>query len=157
MPAAGTHFGLIDESWCPTVSQKVRHEYDRMLEVLHKRAPHARILAVGCPAVVPQDASSCNYGDLTPFGTVTPGDLDWLREDVLEPLNRAIDSSTNAQGAAGVVDLYDSSRNHSVCGNSEWVEGFVALPDQLSFVHPNALGHRNAADHVEEAMLNAIS
>ncbi|MFJ3505470.1 MULTISPECIES: hypothetical protein [unclassified Streptomyces] len=113
----------------------MRHEYDRMLEVLHKRAPHARILAVGCPAVVPQDASSCNYGDLTQFGTVTPGDLDSLREDVLEPLNTAIDNSTNAQGAAG----------------------FVALPDRLSFVHPNALGHRNAADHVEEAMLNAIS
>ncbi|MFC8491983.1 SGNH/GDSL hydrolase family protein [Streptomyces sp. NPDC057235] len=141
----------------PERLKKVRREYDRMLEVLHKRAPHARILAVGYPAVVPQDASSCTYGDLTQFGTVTPGDLDWLREDVLEPLNRAINNSTGTQDAASFVDLYDSSRNHSVCDDSKWVEGFVTLPDQLSFVHPNALGHRNAADHVEEAMLNTIS
>ncbi|WND36261.1 hypothetical protein RI578_19085 [Streptomyces sp. BB1-1-1] len=27
---------------------------------------------------------------------------------------------------------------------------------KLSFVHPNALGHRNAADHVEEALLDTI-
>ncbi|MEV7203568.1 hypothetical protein [Streptomyces griseoluteus] len=43
-----------------------------------------------------------------------------------------------------------------MCDSSKWVEGFVTLPDQLSFVHPNALGHHNAADHVEAAMLNAL-
>ncbi|MGW1954605.1 SGNH/GDSL hydrolase family protein [Streptomyces sp. NPDC001920] len=141
----------------PARLKTVRQDYDRMLEVLHKRAPHAKILAVGYPALIPSDASNCNYGDLTQFGTITQGDLDWLRDDVLEPLNKAINDSTNTQEAASFVDLYDSSRNHSVCDGSKWVEGFVTLPDQLSFVHPNALGHRNAADHVEEAMLNAIS
>ncbi|MEV7064302.1 SGNH/GDSL hydrolase family protein [Streptomyces collinus] len=140
----------------PDRLKNVRQEYDRMLEVLHERAPHAKILAVGYPTVIPKDTSSCNFGDLTQFGTITQGDLDWLRDDVLEPLNKAINNSTGTQEAASFVDLYTPSRNHSVCDDSKWVEGFVTLPDQLSFVHPNALGHRNAADHVEEAMLNAI-
>lgn len=93
----------------------------------------------------------------TQFGTITPGDLDWLRDDVLEPLNKTIDKSTGTQDAAGFVDVYGPSQGHSVCDENKYVEGLVTLPDQLSFVHPNARGHRNAADHVEEAMLNAIS
>ncbi|MGW2491326.1 SGNH/GDSL hydrolase family protein [Streptomyces sp. NPDC001606] len=141
----------------PARLKKVREEYDRMLRVLHERAPHAKILAVGYPTIVPKDTSKCGFGDLTKFGTITQGDLEWLRHDVLEPLNKAIDDSTGTQDAASFVDLYASSRNHSVCDDTKWVEGFVTLPDQLSFVHPNALGHRNAADHVEAAMLNAIS
>ncbi|MFE6682581.1 SGNH/GDSL hydrolase family protein [Streptomyces sp. NPDC057729] len=141
----------------PNRLKTVRHEYDRMLAVLHRRAPHAKILAVGYPTVIPRDASKCSFGDLTQFGTITQGDLAWLRQDVLEPLNKAIDDSTGTQDAASFVDLYTSSRDHSVCDDSKWVEGFVTLPDQLSFVHPNALGHRNAADHVEEAMLNTLS
>ncbi|MFF4981137.1 SGNH/GDSL hydrolase family protein [Streptomyces sp. NPDC001046] len=140
----------------PARLKTVRQDYDRMLEVLHERAPHAKILAVGYPAIIPGDASSCSFGDLTQFGTITQGDLDWLRDDVLEPLNNAISDSTGTQDAADFVDLYDSTRTHSVCDDRKWVEGFVTLPDQLSFVHPNALGHRNAADHVEEAMLNTL-
>ncbi|GHA17250.1 SGNH/GDSL hydrolase family protein [Streptomyces echinoruber] len=140
----------------PARLKKVRQEYDRMLRVLHERAPHAKILAVGYPTIVPKDTSKCRFGDLTQFGTITQGDLEWLRKDVLEPLNKAIDDSTGTQDAASFVDLYASSHNHSVCDDSKWVEGFVTLPDQLSFVHPNALGHRNAADHVEEAMLDTL-
>lgn len=136
---------------------KVSTEYDRMLSVLHERAPKAKILAVGYPTIVPDDASKCTFGDQTKFGTITQGDLAWLRTDALEPLNKAIEKSTGTQDSAGFVDLYASSRNHSVCDDSKWIEGFFTLPDQLSFVHPNALGHRNAADHIEEALLNTIS
>ncbi len=136
---------------------KVSKEYDRMLTVLHERAPKAKILAVGYPTIVPQDTTKCSYGDLTKFGTITQGDLAWLRTDVLEPLNKAIEKSTGTQEAAAFVDLYTSSQKHSVCDDAKWVEGFVTLPDQVSFVHPNALGHRNAADHVEEALLNTLS
>ncbi|MFG1807067.1 SGNH/GDSL hydrolase family protein [Streptomyces sp. NPDC049040] len=141
----------------PARLKTVRHEYDRMLAVLHKRAPQAKILAVGYPTVIPRDAAKCGFGDLTKFGTITQGDLAWLRQDVLEPLNKAIEDSTGTQDAARFVDLYTSSRDHSVCDDAKWVEGFITLPDQLSFVHPNAMGHRNAADHVEEAMLNTLT
>ncbi|MFD4133587.1 SGNH/GDSL hydrolase family protein [Streptomyces goshikiensis] len=141
----------------PDRLKAVRHDYDRMLAVLHQRAPHAKILAVGYPTVIPKDASKCSFGDLAKFGTITQGDLAWLRQDVLEPLNKTIDDSTGTQDSASFVDLYTSSRDHSVCDDRKWVEGVVTLPNQLSLVHPNALGHRNAADHIEEAMLNTLS
>ncbi|MGW1652168.1 hypothetical protein [Streptomyces atratus] len=40
---------------------------------------------------------------------------------------------------------------------SKWVEGiFTRVPDQPALVHPDARGHRNAADHVAAAMPDVI-
>ncbi|MDJ1130565.1 SGNH/GDSL hydrolase family protein [Streptomyces iconiensis] len=119
---------------------KVSKEYDGMLDVLHERVPKAKILTVGYPTIVPKDTSKCRYGDMAEFGPIAQGDLDWLRQDVLEPLNNRIEKSTGTQEAASFVDLYASSRNHSVCDENKWVEGFLTPPDQLSFVHPQRTG-----------------
>ncbi|WP_107085366.1 SGNH/GDSL hydrolase family protein [Streptomyces maremycinicus] len=136
---------------------KVSRDYDEMLTVLRERAPHAKVLAVGYPTVIPEDTAKCRYNDLEQFGPVTQGDLNWLRTDVLEPLNKVIEKSAGTHDSVGFVNLYDSSRNHSVCDAGKWVEGiFTRVPDQVAFVHPNALGHRNAADHVTAALLDAI-
>ncbi|MEU1409652.1 SGNH/GDSL hydrolase family protein [Streptomyces sp. NPDC005728] len=140
----------------PARLNKVSRDYDEMLTVLHERAPHAKILSVGYPTVIPKDTSKCGYNNWEQFGSITQGDLDWLRQDVLEPLNKVIEKSTGTQDAARFVDLYDSSQNHSVCDSGKWVEGIITSPAQHSVVHPNARGHRNAADHVAAAMLDAI-
>ncbi|MFI6288479.1 SGNH/GDSL hydrolase family protein [Streptomyces sp. NPDC051018] len=141
----------------PNRLNKVSRDYDEMLTVLHERAPHAKILAVGYPTVIPEDTSKCQYNNWEHFGSITQGDLDWLRKDVLEPFNKVVEKSVGAHDAARFVDLYDSSLNHSVCDTGKWVEGvFTRFPDQPALVHPNARGHRNAADHVEAAMLEAI-
>ncbi|MGW2052689.1 SGNH/GDSL hydrolase family protein [Streptomyces sp. NPDC001840] len=136
---------------------KVSRDYDEMLATLHKRAPKAKILAVGYPTIVPNDTSKCRYNDWGQFGPVTQGDLDWLRQDVLEPLNEAIEKSAGTHDDARFVNLYDSTRDHSVCDSGKWVEGiFTSFPDQPALVHPNARGHRNAAEQVETAILNAV-
>ncbi|MFE7266254.1 SGNH/GDSL hydrolase family protein [Streptomyces sp. NPDC057592] len=136
---------------------KVSSDYDQMLAVLHARAPKAKILAVGYPTVVPEDTSKCRYNNFEQFGSVTQGDLDWLRQDVMEPLNKAIEKSAGAHDAATFVDLYKSSRHHSVCDAGKWVEGVLTNSHEVSLVHPNARGHRNAADHVTAEILNSIS
>ncbi|MFE2536020.1 SGNH/GDSL hydrolase family protein [Streptomyces sp. NPDC059371] len=136
---------------------KVSKDYDAMLAKLHEKGPHAKILAVGYPTIIPKDTSKCRYNDLHQFLSITQGDLDWLRQDVLEPLNKAIEKSAGAHGSATFVDLYDSTRNHSVCDAGKWVEGILDSDDRPTLVHPNARGHRNAADHVASAILNAIA
>ncbi|MFD8231114.1 SGNH/GDSL hydrolase family protein [Streptomyces sp. NPDC059696] len=141
----------------PGKLDQVSRDYDEMLAALHERAPHAKILAVGYPTVIPEDTSMCRYNDLHHFLSVTRGDLDWLRKDVLEPLNKAIEKSADTRDAATFVNLYDSSRNHSVCDAGPWVEGVFDHDDQPAFVHPNAKGHRHAADHVASAILNVIA
>ncbi|MEV8396534.1 SGNH/GDSL hydrolase family protein [Streptomyces niveus] len=136
---------------------KVSEEYGEMLAVLHKKAPHAKVLTVGYPTVIPEDTAKCRYNDWEQFASITQGDLDWLRGDVLEPLNKVIEKSSGDHEAS-FVDLHDSSRNHSVCDSGKWVEGvFTQFPSEVAFVHPNARGHQNAADHVTSALLNAIS
>ncbi|MFJ9341994.1 SGNH/GDSL hydrolase family protein [Streptomyces sp. NPDC101733] len=135
---------------------KVSDDYDEMLTVLHERAPHAKILSVGYPTVIPRDTSTCEYGNLEQFATITRGDLGWLRTDVLEALDKTIEKSAGALDAARFVNLYDSSRNHSVCDSRTWVEGITARSGDLALVHPNYLGHRNAADQVAAAMLDTL-
>ncbi|MFI6547179.1 SGNH/GDSL hydrolase family protein [Streptomyces prunicolor] len=135
---------------------KVRGDYDNMLATLHERAPHAKVINVGYPTVIPQDTSKCRYNDWEQFASITPGDLDWLRDDVLNPLNATIEKTAGEHGDA-FVDLTPSSRNHSVCDAGKWVEGvFTTFPTDVAFVHPNAKGHQNAADHVSAAILHAL-
>ncbi|QDY81088.1 SGNH/GDSL hydrolase family protein [Streptomyces qinzhouensis] len=141
----------------PARLTKVGKDYDAMLAKLHERAPHAKVLSVGYPTIIPADSSKCRYNDPHQFASITQGDLDWLRRDVLEPLNKTIEKSAGTQDAATFVNLYDSSRNHSVCDTGKWVEGVLDSDDRPALVHPNARGHRNAADHVSSAILNAIS
>lgn len=135
---------------------KVSKDYDDMLATLHERAPHAKIINVGYPTVIPQDTSKCRYNDLEQFGSITQGDLDWLRDDVLGPLNATIEKAAGEYGDA-FVDLAPSMRNHSVCDAGRWVEGlFTRVPDEVAFVHPNAKGHKNAGDQVSTAILHAL-
>ncbi|MFB6979112.1 SGNH/GDSL hydrolase family protein [Streptomyces scopuliridis] len=141
----------------PAKLTKVGTDYDQMLAKLHERGPHAKILTVGYPTVIPKDTSKCRYNDIHQFFSITPGDLDWLRQDVLEPLNKAIEKSAGAHSSATFVNLYDSSEKHSVCDAGKWVEGILDSDDRPTVVHPNAKGHRNAADHVTSAILNAIA
>ncbi|MGW4704693.1 SGNH/GDSL hydrolase family protein [Streptomyces sp. NPDC004285] len=141
----------------PAKLTKVTADYDQMLAKLHEKGPNAKILAIGYPTVIPKDTSKCQYNNIHQFFSITPGDLDWLRTDVLEPLNKAIEKSAGTQDSASFVDLYESSANHSVCDAGKWVEGILDSDNRMALVHPNARGHQNAADQVTEAILNAIS
>ncbi|MFG2476212.1 SGNH/GDSL hydrolase family protein [Streptomyces fagopyri] len=136
---------------------KVSTEYGQMLAKLHERAANAKILAVGYPTLIPQDTSKCSYNNQHQFLSITRGDLDWLRKDVLEPLNKAIEKSADAHSSTTFIDLYESSRNHSVCDTGKWAEGIFDSDNRMALVHPNARGHRNAADHVTSAILNTIA
>lgn len=128
-----------------------------MLATLHERAPHAKVVTVGYPTVIPEDTSKCRYNDFEQFASITPGDLDWLRDDVLNPLNATIEKAAGEHEDT-FVGLSDSTRNHSVCDAGRWVEGLLTSldPFQVAFVHPNAKGHKNAADQVSVAVLNAL-
>ncbi|WP_052681968.1 SGNH/GDSL hydrolase family protein [Saccharothrix sp. ST-888] len=144
----------------------VAAEYGRMLDRIHRKAPGARVVSVGYPAIFPESAAaSCTWGSaetgdargLLNFGTITFQDLDWLRHDVLEPLNAVI-AEQSAGHRAAFVDLYSSSRGHDVCSTERWVDGILSSPDPnaVALIHPNADGQRNAAAQVETAVLGGF-
>jgi len=142
--------------------QHVEHDYDQMLAAIHARAPFAKVITVGYPAVIPDNAANCLYGNLLQFATIRQPDLNWLRDSVLQPLNAAIHRASTAHGDT-YVDIYSSSKGHSVCatGQDKWVEGVKERlggddnPNTWALVHPNTRGQANAATHVEEAILNS--
>lgn len=141
----------------PATLAGVRREYDAMLTAIHAKAPDARVLTVGYPHVVPEDATRCTFGDFREFATITHGDLTWARTELLEPLNRIIREVTASHGDT-FVDVYAGGEDHSVCdrtGGQNWVDGIYTslFPAVPALVHPNAKGHAHVAQRLEDAIL----
>jgi lysophospholipase L1-like esterase len=155
---------------------RVQDEYVQMLAQVHEAAPDAKVITVGYPAVLPQEGSDCNRLSLSELGGIKHADIDWLRENVLEPLNSTIQRVTSFFGDR-YVDIYSSSVGHDACqpAGTKWVEGIcgeaadywpTTLPGTLlncallgkrvTLVHPNAQGHANTAAHVERAIRIAL-
>ncbi|MFB8239005.1 SGNH/GDSL hydrolase family protein [Kitasatospora purpeofusca] len=155
---------------------RIRDEYGRMLGAIHRAAPHARVIAVGYPAVLPERGSACGGGP-TQLGPITPADIDWLREDALKAMNTIVRTEAAKRGDR-YVDRYASSVGHDVCApeDAQWIEGIcgdaepfwpAAVPAGLPFdcaaigkratlLHPNAGEHANAAPLVERAVREAL-
>ncbi|MFD8701872.1 SGNH/GDSL hydrolase family protein [Kitasatospora sp. NPDC059648] len=135
---------------------ELRNTYDTMLGALQAKAPSARIVTVGYPHLIPENARLCQYGDLLQFATFTAGDLDWARTRVLEPLNRVIEQAASARQDT-YVDLYSGSAGHSVCDADHWLDGVLTsvVPVKYAVVHPNAKGQAFAARQVEGTVLGS--
>ncbi|MFJ6622261.1 SGNH/GDSL hydrolase family protein [Kitasatospora sp. NPDC091335] len=133
---------------------RLRADYGRMLNALHAKAPSARVLTVGYPHLVPENAALCRYGNPLQFGTFTTGDLAWTRTALVEPLDALIARVTAAHGDS-FVDLYPASAGHSVCDADHWLDGVLTsvLPLRYAVVHPNATGQAHTAALVEDAVL----
>ncbi|WP_347814645.1 SGNH/GDSL hydrolase family protein [Streptomyces sp. Tu 3180] len=155
---------------------RVQDEYIDMLAKVHEAAPNAKVITVGYPAVLPDEASDCNRLALAELGAIKHADIGWLRDDVLKPLNSTIQRVTSFFGDR-YVDVYSSSVGHDACqpADTKWVEGICGdaedywpakLPGtplncapinkRVTLVHPNADGHANTAAHVERAIRIAL-
>lgn len=132
---------------------QLRADHNRMLDALHAKAPFARLVSVGYPHLIPEDATLCKYGDLLQFATFTTGDLAWARSGILEPLNALIAHDTTAHGDT-FVNLYSSTEGHSACDTDHWLDGVLTsiVPLKYALVHPNAKGQAHAAARLEDAL-----
>jgi lysophospholipase L1-like esterase len=113
------------------------------------RAPHARVLVVGYPDLLPARGDAC-----TDILGITPGDVAYLDSEELL-LNRMLATRAAAAGD-GYVDTYTPSAGHDACADpaTRWIEPL--LPDASAApVHPNALGEQGIAGAVERAVAAA--
>ncbi|MEV4558250.1 SGNH/GDSL hydrolase family protein [Kitasatospora sp. NPDC049285] len=159
------------KAWLDAKFAQLDHEYGEMMNAIHDRAPNARVLAVGYPAIVPT-SSGCTWGVWRQLGTVAKGDMPWL--DGLERRLNQLIADHAADAGATYVDTYSSSVDHGVCaGEQKWMYGvkddLTGDGDQTdppagfcrdipgngetcTFVHPNALGADNQARQVAAAL-----
>jgi GDSL-like Lipase/Acylhydrolase family len=107
---------------------------DRALQVIHHRAPHARVLLVGYPVVAPAAGVGC-----LPQLPIDDSDLAYLR-DLQQRLNAML-AAAAARGGAGYVDTYTPSIGHDPCqlDGVKWIEGIIP-EDPAAALHPNLRG-----------------
>ncbi|MGJ5757080.1 SGNH/GDSL hydrolase family protein [Streptomyces galbus] len=114
----------------------------RVLRAVHARAPHARVLVVGYPDLLPDDGSGC--APTVPFAT---GDFPYLR-DTGKRLNLMLRLVASWNGAE-YVDTYGPTVGHDMCKDpaDRWIEP-LRPASPAAPAHPNAKG--------EEAMAGAV-
>lgn len=111
------------------------------IDGIRQRAPHARILVTGYPAILPDDGTNCPS-----VVSIAKGDAPWLR-DTHKRLNAMIAAQSAARGAV-YVDTYTKSIGHDVCKpqGTRWMEPLIT--NAAAPFHPNAAGERAMADAV---------
>ncbi|WP_328722126.1 SGNH/GDSL hydrolase family protein [Streptomyces sp. NBC_00247] len=115
---------------------------ERVLRAVHARSPHARVLVVGYPDLLPDDGSGCFPA--VPFAA---GDFPYLR-DTEKRLNAML-REVAVRNRAEYVDTYGPTVGHDMCEAPEnrWIEPLVPAAPAAP-AHPNAKG--------EQAMATAV-
>ena len=117
-----------------------------VLDGIHQHAPHATVLVIGYPVLMPDSGPGC-----WPRVPLAEGDQPYLR-DLVKLMNRVM-ADQAAQHDAAFVDTYTSSIGHDWCKapGVAWMEGPIPASPTAP-VHPNALGARNQADQIIAAL-----
>ena len=117
-----------------------------VLAAIRQRAPHARILLVGYPVILPVSGNGC-----WPEVTVARGDVPYLR-GIENQLNAMLAATAAARGVT-FVDTYAASAGHDACqhAGTKWVEGLIPTSLAVPF-HPNALGEQAMAREIVQAL-----
>lgn len=114
------------------------------LKTIREKAPEAKVMLVGYPAVLPENENDCKGQQ-----PITVGDAAFLR-DVVKDLNSMLAGEAQAAGAT-YVDTYTPSIGHDICSEDRWIEGIIPREPTVP-VHPNARGEEAMADAVLKAL-----
>ncbi|MFC5721377.1 SGNH/GDSL hydrolase family protein [Streptomyces gamaensis] len=119
-----------------------------VLEAVHQRAKHARVVLVGYPVVVGDDTEGCRQSL-----RIADGDQPYLRR-TLHRLDAMLHREADTHGAL-YVDTTAVTTGHDACQpfDDRYVEGlFPRLTRPAVAVHPNANGERAMAEAVLDAL-----
>lgn len=121
------------------------------LDEIENRAPEARVLLVGYPAILPDSGPGC-----FPVIPYSAGDVAYLRET--EQALNAVLAQEAADAGVEYVDTYTPFIGHDICTlpGTKWVEGLVPTAPAAP-VHPNALGMLNVAQAVLDELTDSES
>lgn len=117
----------------------IRHNLADVVRGVRQRSPHARILVVGYPQIIPE-SGTC---DLLPLAD---GDYPFAR-DINEHLDRAVRAGA-ADSHAEYVDLWGPTAGHDICAAEPWINGRVTSAETALAYHPLAVEQQVAAEQV---------
>jgi len=114
-----------------------------VLDKIQDRAPNARVLVVGYPAIVPEREACAEI-------PVAAGDVAYLSR-IVRGLNQALSTAARRAGA-DYVDLYERTRGHDICGADPWIAGVTPVRGVTTAWHPYPAEQRAAADAIEDVL-----
>ena len=115
-----------------------RKQLRALLAALHRRAPDARVLLVGYPAIFPA------RGSCPARLTLADGDVGYARA-TLHRLNRMLEQTAKEHGAE-YVDVYAATRGHDICSEDPWIQGRNDQVGVALAYHPRAAEQRAVAE-----------
>ncbi|MEU1428674.1 SGNH/GDSL hydrolase family protein [Nocardia sp. NPDC005746] len=113
----------------------------QLLAAIRTQAPQARIVLVGYPKILPDNASLCAGRQ-----PVLAADADWIRDSVIGGLNTMLRSQPGTTYFS-TYELYDG---HDVCEviPDRWVNGTSVDNGEGAQFHPNQYGHAATAQRM---------
>jgi lysophospholipase L1-like esterase len=109
---------------------QIQENVTTVIEGVQDRAPDARVIVVPYPRILP-DEGTCP--ELVPFAE---GDYAYINS-IIEGLDDALVGAAKDTGVEW-VDVYQASRNHDICAEKPWVNGFSGDQTQATILHPFA-------------------
>ena len=129
-------------------AQRIQAHVATALRQIHHAAPHARVLVVGYPRLLPSRGTCA----AAPFAR---GDYPFARH-VGVLLNRSLRRAAAAHHAT-YVDMYGVSRGHDLCaGPRAWINGPQNTGEAAAF-HPFEKGEREMARHVFHVLTGRVA
>jgi lysophospholipase L1-like esterase len=123
--------GLLDATFA-----EIERNIAGVVRSVRARSPHARILVVGYPQIVPA-SGTC---DLLPLAA---GDYPFARR-INEGLTRAVERGAD-DARAEYVDVWAPSAGHDICADDPWINGRVTSAETALAYHPLAVEQRAVA------------
>ncbi|KQW47864.1 hypothetical protein ASC77_15705 [Nocardioides sp. Root1257] len=114
-----------------------------VVDEVRTRAPHARVLLVGYPQIVPE-TGSCD--DLP----LADGDYAFARQ-VNEGLTRTVEAAAG-DARAEYVDIWTASAGHDICADDPWINGRVTSASRALAYHPLAVEQQAVAGLVVDLL-----
>lgn len=133
------------------INGPVRSSVLQTIRQIIARAPHARVVLMGYPALI-SGSSWC-----ASLETLTGTEIDWLNQvttDVMRPMQKSLVASLVAEGRkVSYVDTVSTFQGKGVCGDPELIRGVVnnltegddpnmigLFPPSAQSFHPNVQG-----------------
>ncbi len=122
--------------------RQIRANVRSVVAAVRARAPHATVVVVGYPQIVPRHGTC-------PQLPLAAGDYAYGRE-----VNRGLAAAVRAgaRGADAYVDVFTASAGHDVCARDPWVNGAQTDPSRALAFHPFAEEQQAVAELVLQAI-----
>ncbi|WP_307831847.1 SGNH/GDSL hydrolase family protein [Prauserella cavernicola] len=132
--------------WLASVIAEAGARVGTVLSEISQRAPHAEVVLVGYPTILPEDGAEC--AGLLPHSA---DEIDSLRH-ALDALNTMLSQQAKAHDVT-YVDTVAATEGHGVCApeDERWIEGLESVTGAHP-LHPTARGERALADAVLDAL-----